>query len=138
MASKAHQFLAMSIVIMMRNKGYEVVAFDGDYSKISEIPCNIPPTIKRHRPDVLGISTLDEHLCIGEAKTGKDLRSKRTEEQFQDYADIILEDSKPACEFIIAIPKSAELVLINMLSKLGICNNQNVSYLSIPEVLFPK
>lgn len=137
MASKAHQFLVTCIVRKMREKGYEVVAFDGDYTKVSDIPFKMPPKVMRHRPDILGMNVQDTRLCIGEAKTLNDLTSTRTKEQLEDYANVILEESKPKCELIVAIPKSAEDTLISMLNSLGINASDNVSYLTVSEVLFP-
>jgi hypothetical protein len=137
MPSQAHQFLAMCIVRKIREKGYEVVALDGDYTKVSDIPFKIPPKVMRHRPDIIGVRIGDMRVCIGEAKTKSDLSSERTKEQFMDYAKVILDESKPKCELMIAIPKSAEDILIKLLKRLDICENDNIFYLTVPELLLP-
>jgi hypothetical protein len=137
MPSQAHQFLVMCIARKIRENGYEIVALDGDYTKVSDIPFKVPPTVMRHRPDIIGVSIGDIRVCIGEAKTKSDLSSERTKEQFVDYANVILEESKPKCELMIAIPKSAEDALIRLLRRLDIYESDNVSYLTVPEMLLP-
>lgn len=80
MATKAHQFIADLLAQRMRLDGYEVVSFDG-YSEV-ENDLKLPPTIKRHRPDLIGLKK--GSLAIGEAKTAGDLGT-RTREQIEDY-----------------------------------------------------
>lgn len=53
MASKVHQFILSLIVRKMKAEGYEIVAYDGDYSKIENMALKIPFKIMRHRPDKL-------------------------------------------------------------------------------------
>jgi len=136
MASKAHQFMVMCISRKMREEGYEIIALEGDYTKISTIPFKIPPKIIRHRPDIISISE-NKSICIGEAKTNEDLLSKRTKEQFLDYANII-NNSNGRCKLIIAIPKTGESLLKKILKNLNLEQNKQVSYLTIPEILFPR
>ena len=87
MASKSHQLIAGLVVRKMRIKGYEIVSFDGNESLISTISLDAPPTIKRHKPDIIGINIKDKKICIGEAKTDSDLSSRRTKEQFVERSN---------------------------------------------------
>lgn len=135
MASKAHQFIASCIVRKMREEGYDVIAFEGDYTKIGDIRYRIPFSIKKHRPDIIGISKDKSRICIGEAKTFEDLLSKRTKEELSDFANIKIEDLK--CKLIIGVPKSSESLLKQILQNIEIYENPNISYLLIPEELFP-
>jgi len=136
MSTKIHEFILTCVARKVREKGYEIVAYQGDYKKISSLSFRLPMKIKRHRPDIIGISKDKSKICIGEAKTAGDLFTKRTNEQFFDYSEIIKNPLLKA-ELIIGIPKSSENDLINILSKLAIRENPNVTYLCIPEELFP-
>lgn len=137
MASKAHQLIAGLVVRKMRQKGYQIISFDGNEAIISDISLRVPPIIKKHRPDILGIRILDKKICIGEAKTSNDLYSKRTKEQIKDYSNLILADQKEPCELIIGIPKSCENKLEMLLKNLGIHGNSNISYVWMPDELLP-
>ncbi len=138
MASKAHQFIAMCILRKIREKGYEIIAFEGDYTKVDTIPFHIPPQIIHHRPDILGIKRDTLDLCIGEAKTAKDLFTKRTKEQLSDYISLMSSNIFNNCELIIGIPQSAERKLKKLLVNLNIFNTKNLSYLMIPKNVIPK
>lgn len=138
MPSIVHQFITICLIRKMKEKGYEIIAFNGDYTKIDTIAYKIPPQILRHRPDILGIKRETLNLCIGEAKTTNDLFSKRTKDQLVDYFYIISSSLFHNCELIIGIPQKAEEILKNLLNNLGLMNANNISYLLIPEILFPK
>ncbi len=101
----------------MKLEGYEIVAFDGDYSKIENIALKIPFRIMRHRPDIIGISLDKSRLCIGEAKTGSDLSSERTREEFIDFTSIG-EEIDCDTKLIIGIPKSSNSLLIKIVKEL--------------------
>lgn len=134
MASKNHQRIIGIIVRKMRQKEYEVVSFEGKEKIISDIDLRIPPKIIRHRPDVIGVNFKNNKLCIGEAKTGADLVTRRTQEQFSDFSDVLVRVDNSA-ELIIGIPKSAEPELIKLLQKLNLLENPNVSYVWMPDDL---
>lgn len=134
MASKAHQIISGLLAKKMREKGYEVVSYDGDDRLISNIVLKTPPAIKKHRPDLVGINPQTNKLCIGEAKTKFDLYSARTKEQLIDFSGIIANDTQ-SVELIIGIPKSAESALVNLLKRVGVHNNPNVSYIWVPDEL---
>ena len=134
MAGKAHQKIAGIITRKMRQKGYEIVCYDGKDGLISNVALNTPPSIKKHRPDILGFNPSDNSLCIGEAKTWSDLGSKRTRQQFLDFSSAKTRNNQMV-ELIIGIPKSSENELKQLLSELNINNNPNVSYVWVPDEL---
>jgi len=137
MASKAHQFIANMISIKMRQLGYEVVAFDGKQIYLSDIKISTPPCIKRHRPDLLGYCSKRKRVCIGEAKTKKDLDSRRTSEQFEDYASIITKKDKSAY-FVIGIPLSGLDKVNGILQGMGLKSHKNIEIVKIPDRLLPE
>ena len=132
MVSEAHQLIAGLVARKMRSKGYEIVSFDGKESIIGNILLDAPQTIKRHKPDLIGIKIKDRRLCIGEAKTDSDLNSKRTKEQFIDFSHLLTKSNK-ICELIIGIPKSSEEKLIGILKELNLFNKPNISYIWMPD-----
>lgn len=134
-ASKIHQFILALIVRKMKSEGYEIIAYDGNYSKIENMALRIPFTIIRHRPDLIGISLDKSKICIGEAKTNSDLRSDRTKEEFVDFAsigDVIGKNIK----LIIGVPKNSNLILFKIIKELKLQNNKNIEFLIVPEELF--
>jgi hypothetical protein len=136
MASKAHQMITGLIVRRMRDKGYEIVCFDGDETIVTNVSLELPPAIYRHRPDAIGVNLKNGKICIGEAKTRADMDSKRTKEQISDFAKLII-DFKDQYELVIGIQKASEHKLTNLLGRLGLENNENISYVWIPEELLP-
>ena len=133
MASKNHQFILSMIVRKMKLEKYEIIAYDGDYSRIENLNLKIPFQILRHRPDVIGISVDKTKICIGEAKTTSDLRSERTKEEFVDFAS--MEDKN--VKLIIGVPKSSSFLLHKIIGELKLYCNKNIDYLLVPEDLFP-
>ncbi len=133
--SKIHQFIMFAIARKMRLEGYEIIAYDGDYSKIENIDLKIPFRIIRHRPDLIGISLDKSKICIGEAKTSSDLRSERTKEEFVDFASIGNEIGTYV-KLIIGIPKSSNFLLLKLIDELKL-KDKNFDYILVPEELFP-
>ena len=86
MPSRMHQMLVGLIARKMREKGYEIVAFDGKDYLFDGQTLPVPPSVGRHRPDILGVRLRTREICVGEAKTGEDLKSRRTANQLSDYA----------------------------------------------------
>lgn len=80
----------------------------------------------RHAPDVFAVSTGGlPHL--GEAKTGdNDLNTQHSREQFLDFSNRVTKDKSLLVPFHIAVPKSAELALRNVLSELGLLARPNI------------
>src|SRR5882757_9906522 len=82
MPSLAHQFIADNIARRMNIDGYAVVSYDG-IKEYQDVKLRMPPKIKRHRPDLIGISN-DGEISIGEAKTAEDFTA-HTSEQILDF-----------------------------------------------------
>ncbi len=135
MPSKAHRMLVDLIARKMRDDGYLPVAYDGRNLVLEGQIIHIPPRVGRHRPDVIGINPSTRSLCIGEAKTSEDLRSKRTQEQLLDYSKIIGRSSGQIADLIIGVTKDAEASLTKILAELGLSNSLNVKYIVLPEEL---
>lgn len=135
MPSKTHQMLIGLISRKMRERGYLPVAYDGKGYELNGQEVRLPPKIKRHRPDVIGINLSTKTLCVGEAKTAGDLSSARTREQFLDYSDIIGKTSGRRAELIIGISKTAEPALLCLLASLRLDRHTNVCCIYLPEEL---
>lgn len=135
MPSKMHKMLVDLIGRKMYEQGYLPVAFDGKNYVIQGEQVHVPPTIGRHRPDVIGINRNTKVLCIGEAKSKNDLFSERTKEQLLDYSNVIGFTSRQKFQLIIGIPQNAENYLLRLMSNLSIDGLQNVSYIVLPEEL---
>lgn len=135
MPSKMHQMLIGIIARKMREKDYEIVAFDGKEYLFDSRILDTPLKIKRHRPDLLGYKFSSKEICVGEAKTKNDLFSKRTEEQLIDYSSITTKSTDKHVEIIIGIPRSADIDLIRLLKKLDLYKKDYISYIWLPEEL---
>jgi len=130
MATRAHQFIADLLAQRMRLDGYEVVSFDG-YSE-TEGDLKLPPTIKRHRPDLIGLKK--GFLVIGEAKTAGDIGA-RTREQIEDYVDCAKNIKETKLIIYLGVPLSAK----NQVKKIveNVRGNNYVVTLGVPDRLLP-
>lgn len=120
----------------MKLEGYEIIAYDGDYSRIENSNLSTPFKILRHRPDIIGLSPDRSKICIGEAKTHDDIRSKRTKEEFVDFARIG-EEIKMDAKLIIGVPKSSCSLLYKVMNELQLNWGKNIECILVPEDLFP-
>ena len=135
MPTKMHEMLIGLISRKMNEKGYIIVAYDGSFLKYYNDPVPLPPIIGRHRPDIIGINTFEKIICIGEAKTDNDLKSKRTENQLIDFSTLTKKEKYYRYEIIIGIPYNSKECLIKLLEKLNINLNDRISYLTLPKEL---
>jgi len=135
MPTKLHQMLVGLIGRKMREKGYNIVAFHGNEYLFDGHRLNIPPLIKRHKPDIVGFKFETKEVCIGEAKTHKDLFTKRTREQLLDYSSIKSFSKDKNIEIILGIPKSAEGDCVELLKSLNLFGKDFISYVWLPEEL---
>ena len=135
MPTRSHQMIVGLIGRKMREKGYTIVAFDGNEYLFDGQKLNIPITIKRHRPDIVGLKFDTREICVGEAKTRGDLFSKRTKEQLLDYSTTKSFSSGKNIEIIVGIHKSAEEELITILKRLSLYGKDSISYIWLPEEL---
>lgn len=135
MPTRLHQMIVGLIGRKMREKGYTVISFDGNDYLFDGHKLNVPPLIKRHRPDIIGFKFETKEVCVGEAKTKEDLFSHRTKEQLLDYASTRGVSTRKNIEIIIGIPKSAEGDLIKLLKELKLFERDFISYIWLPEEL---
>jgi hypothetical protein len=129
MASKRHQFIIGLINRKILELGFTVLALDGRISGAFGNKYILPPKITRHRPDTLGVNR-EGQICIGEAKTEKDLFTLRTKEEFVDFSSIELNGK--LCLLIIGIPSSAGNDLNKLLLNIGLEKKANIQILKIP------
>ncbi len=118
----------------MLRLNYEIVSFDGEHIYLSHVKINTPPSLKRHRPDLIGFNSESKKICIGEAKTKNDLNSTRTYEQIEDYSNLITK-SKKKIDLIIGIPISGTRKLSEILRKLDLLNRSNIIIMKVPDRL---
>ena len=132
MSSKVHQFIADLIVRRMNLEGYEVVSFEGT-SEAEQIKLKLPPKIRRHRPDLIGIKP--KSLAIGEAKTANDL-TIRTKEQLQDFTNDTNWPPEVEHQVFFGMPMSIEERFERIVNELGI-SDKNLIVLPVPDRLLP-
>jgi len=74
-------------------------------------------------------------FCIGEAKTTKDLFTKRTKDQIIDFLAIVGLNS--GNKLVIGIPLNAKEDLQKLLIELGVIKQKQIQIIYIPEDLLP-
>jgi hypothetical protein len=134
MASEKHDFIVSAIVRKMRLDGFKVIYLDGKYQNISTEKFDIPPRIINHKPDVIGEKD-SKFFCIGEAKTTKDLFTKRTKDQIIDFLAIVRLNS--GNKLVIGIPLNAKEDLQKLLIELRVIKQKQIEIIYIPEDLLP-
>lgn len=131
MASKAHQFISDLLARRMCMDGYEVVSFEG-YSETENDFRTLPPKIKRHRPDLIGIKK--DTLVIGEAKTAGDI-CLRTREQIEDYVACSNNIKGKSLSIYIGVPISIKGDIENIVEKVN--GEKVVTIFTVPDRLLP-
>ena len=134
MASKKHDFIVSLIVRKMRKDGFKVIYLDGKYQDIDTEKFDIPPKIINHKPDVIGEKD-SIFFCIGEAKTTKDLFTKRTKNQIIDFLAIIKLNF--GNKLVIGIPLNAKEDLQKLLIELKVTRQKQIEIIYIPKDLLP-
>lgn len=129
MAGANHRKLVQLLITRMQALGYRVVASDQHYTVLGHDSVPIPPSVARHSPDVIGARSEDPILCVGEAKTPGDLRSRHTREQLRDFASL------PDSLVIVAVPRSAIGSLRETLRELGIDEGPRFQCMAVPDEL---
>jgi hypothetical protein len=119
----------------MREKGYEIVAFDGNEYCFDGRKLNVPTQVRRHRPDIVGFKFETKEVCVGEAKTREDLFSERTKEQLLDYSTTRGLSTGEHIEILLGIPESAREDLMGLLQRLNLSGKKFISYIWLPEEL---
>ncbi|MBS3910066.1 MAG: hypothetical protein KGZ93_10685 [Actinobacteria bacterium] len=129
MASQKHQFIVGLVIKKIRQAGYEITAVDGKYPGLLGDKLPTPPTVLRHRPDVVGINEAGQ-VCIGEAKTEEDAFSKRTIEQIDDFS--MLELNGFLCELTIGVPADIKTAFVSLLRSYGFISRKNINVFYVP------
>ncbi len=130
MAGKTHQFILGLVIRKIRESGFEIVSIDGKTCGAFDEKYLLPPTILRHRPDVIGINN-NGQVCIGEAKTSSDISNNRIEEQITDFINIELNTMK--CKVIVGLPMSSKNNFEKKLKKMGMSIVENLEILYVPD-----
>jgi hypothetical protein len=130
MTSKRHQFILGLIIKKIIQDGFTVKSIEGKLIAASYEKFDLPPKILRHRPDVIAVNE-DGQICIGEAKTERDLYARRTKEEFLDFSNVILNGK--FCILVIGIPATAKDALEEVQKELNICQKDNIRILYVPE-----
>jgi len=92
----------------------------------------LPPKIKRHRPDLIGIKK--DTLVIGEAKTAGDI-CLRTREQIEDYVACSNNIKGKSLSIYIGVPISIKGDIENIVEKVN--GEKVVTIFTVPDRLLP-
>ena len=134
MSSKAHDFIVAALARKARQMGFAPIALDGRKQDVSAKPVTLPPTVLRHRPDMLGVR-VDGSFCIAEAKTASDIHSPRTHEQLHDFALAVADGTGNA--LLLGVPLSVKPAWERELARVSMPAGTPVETLYIPDALFP-
>ncbi len=96
---------------------------------------HIPKKIIRHRPDIIGYNYQTGDICIGEAKTSRDIGTSRTREQIVDYSLTFNEKNGRPSEIIIGILYNDIDKAKLLLHGLGLDQVKHIHIVWIPEEL---
>ncbi|HET9395351.1 MAG TPA: hypothetical protein VFO36_04780 [Nitrospiraceae bacterium] len=95
--SDAHKERVAALVDWMTRQGVTVTEASGGLA----LPD--PGPIGRHEPDAIG--TKGGVIWIGEAKIGNDLGAPTSQEQFADFSNRQMTETRTPCPFILCVPQ---------------------------------
>ena len=130
MAGAKHQFILGLVVKLMREQGINIMGVDSHYPGLLGEKLQMPPQVLHHRPDIIGIRESGQ-ICIGEAKTGNDITSKRTYSQLKDFASVELNGQR--CDVFVGVPKSSQDLFKKTMKRLGLLESTNIRVIYVPE-----
>lgn len=130
-ASKEHDLIVVMVARYIKQRGYELVALDCSLDWLFGDSFRLPPAITIHRPDILGVRQETPFVCIGEAKTRSDMRSKRTRRQLKDFASASVERGGASCEVVVGIPSDCQTILGKLIRSLGVAPNR-ITVIAVP------
>ncbi len=117
-----HQRLVRGLIDYLDSKGYKIVSADyGNFEKCEKIGS--------HEPDVIAYHMDNDTYTIGEAKTCEDLDSEKTREQFEDFANAVINkigSERSLIPFCIAVPKICVKELEKKIKDYGLSLNGNI------------
>ncbi len=131
MTSEGHDLIVEMIKLKMKAEGYIIVASEGKYRNREIIKTKIPPAILRHRPDVIGYNRLKRFVLIGEAKYFGDIKSKRTQQQIEDFGNLARE--RKDVYVIFGFPLSEEKEFLLVLKEKKLKKNKKIMLLKVPD-----
>lgn len=129
MPSRVHRLLVQMMVPRLHALGYRVIASDQHYHQLGPPRLGLPPTIVRHQPDLVGVRPNAPRLCIGEAKTAADLRTRHTRDQISDFSH------QSDAMLVVAFPAGASAIFEHVLLELGLMTTDRLEGLPVPEAL---
>lgn len=110
-----HQQLLNALSTSLRGRGFEVIYQVGSQGRE-------PFAIGRHEPDLIARDS-SGLLIVGEAKTGADLDTQRSREQFVDFSSRIMSEGilkGKEIPFHIIVPEENSARLRQILASLGL------------------
>ena len=122
MSNKEHERLVKGLIDYFDSNGFKIVSADyGDFEKCE--------SIGSHQPDVIAYHMDNDTYHIGEAKTCDDLESEKTREQFEDFANAVINKvglERKYIPFCIAVPKDCMKKLEQVIEEYGLSLNGNI------------
>jgi hypothetical protein len=134
--SEEHELIVAMVARYVRKQGYEIVALESSLAWLFGVSFRLPPSIVKHRPDVLGVRQESPHICIGEAKTRNDLGSLRTKHQIQDFVNSLIGLARVPCDVVIGIPSDCKARLEKIVLSIGV-DPQRLKVVAVPRPLLP-
>lgn len=123
--SQLHKNIVTALIKYFQKQGMTITAAASDgYPE--------PEKVGRHEPDIIA-KTVQGVIAYGEAKTGEgDIGSQHSREQYYDFSNMQMTDSKIPCPLYICVPKEYESELRGVLIEegLGYKINQNIFILT--------
>ena len=122
MSKEEHTKLVKNLIDHFDSNGFKIISANyGDYEK-----CDV---IGSHEPDVVAYHMDNDTYQIGEAKTCDELDTEKTREQFEDFANAVIDKIGLEREFIpfcIAVPKKCITKLEQTIKECGLSLNGNI------------
>jgi hypothetical protein len=131
MASRAHDLIVKMIEMKMKSMGFCIIASDQNYD--AKEVTKLPPTILKHRPDVIGYRHEDDSVCIGEAKYYNDLETLRSKEQIEDFGNLCFSEKINAYA-IFGVPSSEKNKLVQIMED-HLIDCEKIVVLEVPDRL---
>lgn len=122
MTNSEHERLVKGLIDYYDSNGYKIISADyGDFQKCEKIGS--------HEPDVIAYHIDNDIYNIGEAKICEELDSEKTREQFEDFANAVINKIGVERDFIpfcIAVPKECMKKLESKIEECGLSLNGNI------------
>ncbi len=120
--SEVHRKLVRGLIDYFDSKGYKIVSADyGNFQKCEKIGS--------HEPDVIAYHMDNDTYTIGEAKTCENLDTEKTREQFEDFANAVINkvgSERSLIPFCVAVPKNCLQELEKKIKDFGLSLNGNI------------